>query len=137
MSYWRMLANGSWQPLRVPHKSSFKSQLGAFLSLFFCMEPVKKLQGQFCLRRKARQKSAQSATGKAQDRGRLNPLQNITGEIYYTGDKPRVKRQAGPASSHHSAAVCCDNPQKHPLLDVIYRYKIKSNKRSGSRYILC
>lgn len=34
MSYWRMLANSTWQPLRVPHKSSFKSQFGAFLSLF-------------------------------------------------------------------------------------------------------
>lgn len=39
---------------------------------------------------------------------------NITGDIYYTGDKPRVKRQAGAASSHHSAAVCCENPQKYP-----------------------
>lgn len=37
------------------------------------MELVKKLQGQFCLSRKARLELAQSATGKAQDRGRLNP----------------------------------------------------------------
>lgn len=37
------------------------------------MELVKKLQGQFCLSRKARLESAQSAAGKAQDRGRLNP----------------------------------------------------------------
>lgn len=34
MSDWGMLANSTWQPLWVPHKSSFKSQFGAFLSLF-------------------------------------------------------------------------------------------------------
>lgn len=73
MSSWRMLANSTWQPLRVPHKSSFKSQFRAFLSLFSYMELVKTLQGQFCLSRKAQLESAQSAAGKAQDRGRLNP----------------------------------------------------------------
>lgn len=101
------------------------------------MELVNKLQGQFCLSRKARLESAQSATGKAQDRGRLNPPQNITGDSYYTGDKPRVKRWASPAGSHHSAAVCCENPQKHPLLYITYQYKIKNNIRIGSRYSLC
>lgn len=74
------------------------------------MELVKKLQGQFCLLRKARLESAQSATGKPQDRERLSPHKNITGDIYYTGDKPRVKRWAGPASSHQSAAVCSEKP---------------------------
>ena len=94
MSYWRILANSTWQPLQGAHKSSFKSH-----SLFFYMELVKKLQGQFCPSRKSTagigtiwyRKSTRSREIKPPP-----PPQNISGDIYYTGDKPRVKRGAGP-----------------------------------------
>lgn len=40
---------------------------------FFYMELVKNLLGQCCFSRRAQLESAQSGTGKAQDRGRLTP----------------------------------------------------------------
>lgn len=80
------------------------------------MELVKNLRGQCCFSRRAQLESAQSGTGKAQDRGRLNPPENIAGDIYYIGDEPGAKRRVGPASSHHSTAVCCEKLQKYPLL---------------------
>lgn len=71
----RMRANGTWQPVLGATKIIFKVTVWSISlsSFFFYMELVKNLRGQCCFSRRAQLESAQSATGKAQDRGRLNP----------------------------------------------------------------
>lgn len=101
-----LLANGTWQHILGATQIIFKVRVWSIAESFFplYMELVKKRRGQFCFSRKAQLESAQSGTGKAQDRERLTPPQNITGDIYYVGDEPGPKRRTGPASSHQSAA---------------------------------